>query len=233
MGRRARPGSGALRAVRPEWTVRHGLKPRNWAAAVNCDGRYGVALLAACATLLLPQLGGAAVTNLLRYDRANIAAGQWWRLLTAHIAHLGLPHAALNTLGLVFLWALFAREWRLRQWAVIIVVDIVAIDGGLWFRDPHIAWYVGASGALHGVMAAGVLSYLRRRDPLGWIMAALLAAKLGFEQLHGPLPFAGRGVPVVVAAHLYGALGGLLAAVLLVSARARNHPNGRPLYEDR
>lgn len=213
--------------------MRHGLNPQNWAAAVNCDGRYGAGLIAACAALLLPQLGGPAATNLLRYDRADIAAGQWWRLVTAHIAHLGLHHAVLNALGLVFLWALFAREWRPRQWAVIIAVVIVAIDSGLWLRDPQIVWYVGASGALHGMMAAGVLSYMRRRDPLGWIMAALLAAKIGFEQLHGPLPFAGRGVPVVVAAHLYGALGGLLAAVLLISARVRNHPNGKPLCEDR
>lgn len=213
--------------------MRHGLKPRTWAVAVNCDGRYGAGLLAACAALLLPQLGGAAGTTVLRYDRAGVGAGQWWRLVTAHVAHLGLHHAVLNTLGLVLLWALFAREWRPRQWILIVVVIIVAIDSGLWFRDPQIDWYVGASGALHGMMAAGVLSYLRRRDPLGWIMAALLAAKLGFEQLHGPLPFAGRGVPVVTAAHLYGALGGLLAAAFLISVRAGSHPHDNPLYGDR
>jgi rhomboid family GlyGly-CTERM serine protease len=205
--------------------VRHGLNPRNWTAAVNCDGRHGAGLLAVCAALLLPQLGGAAATDLLRYDRADIAAGQWWRLLTAHIAHLGLHHAVLNVLGLLLVWALFAREWRPRQWAFIMAFVIVVIDCGLWLRDPHVAWYVGASGALHGMMAAGVLSYMRRRDPLGWIMAALLAAKLGFEQLHGPLPFAGKGVPVVVDAHLYGVLGGLTAAGLLLCAR---HAGSRP-----
>jgi rhomboid family GlyGly-CTERM serine protease len=199
--------------------VRHGLNPRNWAAAVNCDGRHGAGLLAVCAALLLPQLGGDAATNLLRYDRADIAAGQWWRLVTAHIAHLGLHHAVLNVLGLVFLWALFAREWRLRQWTAIMALVVVAIDAGLWLRDPDINWYVGASGALHGMMAAGVVAYIRRREPLGWIMAALLAAKLSFEQLHGPLPFAGKGVPVVVDAHLYGVLGGLAAAALLLYAR--------------
>ena len=198
--------------------MRQGLNPGNWAAAVNCDGRYGAGLLAVCAALLLPQLGAAATTNLLRYDRADIAAGQWWRLVTAHVAHLGLHHAVLNVLGLVLVWALFARQWRPRQWAIIIAVVIIAIDVGLWLRDPQIAWYVGASGALHGLMAAGVLSYIRRGDPLGWIMAALLAAKLGFEQLHGPLPFAGKGVPVVVDAHLYGVLGGLSAAALLLCA---------------
>lgn len=207
--------SGALRSLAAEYAVRHGLNPRNWASAVNCDGRYGAGLVAACAVLLLPQLGGSAATNLLRYDRAAIATGQWWRLVTAHIAHLGLHHAVLNTLGFVFLWALFAREWHPREWAVIVLVVIAAIDSGLWFRDPQLAWYVGASGVLHGLMAAGVVAYVRRRDPLGWIMAGLLAAKLAYEQLHGPLPFAGRGVPVVVDAHLYGALAGLLTAIFL------------------
>ena len=152
---------------------------------------------------------------MLRYDRSAIATGQWWRLLTAHIAHLGLHHAVLNTLGLAFLWALFAREWRPRDWVVIILVVTAAIDGGLWFRDPQLAWYVGVSGVLHGLMAAGVVASVRRRDPLGWIMAALLAAKLTYEQLHGPLPFAGKSVPVVVDAHLYGASAGFLAAVIL------------------
>lgn len=198
--------------------MRHGLNARNWASAVNCDGRYGVGFLVACAVLLLPQLGGRAAIDLLRYDRAAIATGQWWRLVTAHIAHLGLHHAVLNTLGLAFLWALFAREWRPRDWIVIILIVTAAIDGGLWFRDPQLAWYVGASGVLHGLMAAGVLAYIRRRDPLGWVMAALLAAKLVYEQVHGPLPLAGKGVPVVVDAHLYGASAGLLAAVLLALA---------------
>ena len=197
------------------------MNSRNWTAALNCDGRYGLGLVAAGAILLTPQLWGSAATNLLRYDRTAIAAGQWWRLLTAHIAHLRLHHALLNIMGLVLLWALFAREWRPLQWAVIIIAVVAAIDGGLWFRDPGIAWYVGASGVLHGLMAAGTVGYIRRHDPLGWIMAALLAAKLTYEHVHGPLPFAGRGVPVVVDAHLYGALAGLLAAIFLMRWRPR------------
>jgi rhomboid family GlyGly-CTERM serine protease len=197
----------------PEWTVRQGLDSRHWASALNCDGRYGLGLLAACTLLLLPQLWGNAATHLLRYDRAAMTGGQWWRLLTAQFAHLGLHHALLNTLGLVLVWALFAREWKPLQWVVIVVIVTVAIDAGLWFLDPGISWYVGASGALHGCMVAGAVASIRRRDPLGWILAGVLVLKLTYEHFHGPLPFAGKGVPVVVAAHLYGAVGGLLAAI--------------------
>lgn len=75
-------------------------------------------------------------------------------------------------------------------------------------------WYLGISGALHGILAAAAFVRIRRRDFAGWLLVGLLLAKLAHEQTHGPLPFAGD-MPVVVDAHLYGALGGLAAAVLL------------------
>jgi rhomboid family GlyGly-CTERM serine protease len=186
-------------------------------ASLNCDGKYGLGLLLACAVLLLPELGGDAGRVLLRYDRAGLAAGQLWRLLTAHIVHLDLEHAALNSCGLVLMWALFARDYKAGQWVLILLSTIAAIDAGLWLRDSTVAWYVGSSGALHGVMAAGTLAHLRRRDLDGWILAAFMIGKLSFEQLSGALPFADGGAGVVVDAHLYGSLGGLVIALALKS----------------
>src|SRR5579864_2208150 len=165
--------------------------------SLNCDGKRGFALLAACAVLLVPVLAGDAGREGLRYDRTALAAGQWWRLLTAHVVHLDLEHAALNSLGLVLMWALFARDYRPRQWLTIILGAVAAIDAGLWLRDSTVAWYVGSSGALHGVMAAGTLAHLRRRDPEGWLLAAFLIVKLGYEQLVGALPFTGNAHAVV------------------------------------
>ena len=133
-------------------------------SSLNSDGRYGMALLASCALLLLPELAGDSGRMALRYERAAIGAGQLWRLLTAHIVHLDLDHAALNSLGLVLMWALFARDYRPLQWLAIVLGAIAAIDSGLWLRDSTVAWYVGSSGALHGVMAAGTLAHLRRGD---------------------------------------------------------------------
>ena len=66
MSQRGRARSGAAGNLGPECPVRHGLKPRFWAAAVNCHGRYGAGLLAACGLLLIPQLGGPAANHLLR-----------------------------------------------------------------------------------------------------------------------------------------------------------------------
>ncbi len=184
-------------------------------ASLNCDGRSGLALLAVCALLLLPELAGDAGRAALRYEREGLAAGQLWRLFTAHIVHLDLEHAALNSLGLVLMWALFARDYTPRQWLPIVLGAIFAIDTGLWMRDSTIAWYVGSSGALHGVMAAGTLAHLRRRDLDGWLLAVFLVLKLSYEQWSGALPFSDSAAGVVVNAHLYGALGGLAVAAFL------------------
>jgi rhomboid family GlyGly-CTERM serine protease len=180
--------------------------------SLNCDGAWGLALLGVCALLLLPELAGDAGRLALRYDREALAAGQWWRLLTAHVIHLDLEHAALNSLGLVLMWALFARDYRPRQWLAIVLGAMIAIDAGLWLRDLTVEWYVGSSGALHGIMAAGTLAHIRRRDVDGWILAAFILIKLAYEQSAGALPFTDSSAVVVVDAHLYGTVGGLLVA---------------------
>jgi rhomboid family GlyGly-CTERM serine protease len=191
-------------------------------ASLNCDGRWGVALAIACLALLIPELAGDVGRTALRYDRDAVAAGEWWRLATGHFVHLGLEHALLNALGLTLMWALFARDYRPSAWALILASSILAIDLGLWTRDSTVHWYVGSSGALHGILAAGTLAHLRRGDFDGWILAVFLVAKLAYEQWAGALPFAGGTIPVVVDAHLYGALGGLAAASVMT-------PNRQPL----
>lgn len=193
---------------------------RQLLTSLNCDGAAGVALLLTVALLLLPQLGGDAARLLLRYDRAALAAGQEWRLLTAHLVHLDFEHALLNSLGLILMWALFARDFRPRQWLLILAGAIAAIDAGLWLRDSTVLWYVGSSGALHGVMSAGTLAHVRRRDPDAWLLGPFLLIKLIYEQLAGALPFVSAPAGVVVNAHLYGALGGLAVALVLRPRRA-------------
>ena len=182
--------------------------------SLNGDAGYGWALLGCCALLLALTATGDAGRALLRYDRAPLAAGQLWRLVSAHLVHLDAHHALLNCLGLVLVWALFARDYRPRQWLLITLVSMAAIDAGLWLWDSTVRWYVGSSGVLHGFMAAGTLARLRRGETEGWVLAAFLVGKLAWEQGVGPLPLSGSD-PVVVDAHLYGVAGGLAAAAFL------------------
>jgi rhomboid family GlyGly-CTERM serine protease len=170
-------------------------------------------MILALALLLAPELGQAA-REALSYQREGLAQGQWWRFLTAHFVHLDLEHAVLNGLGLVLMWALFARDYPPARWAAIYLGAAFAVSAGLWLFNPEIAWYVGASGALHGVMTAGTLAHLRRGDLDGWILAVFIVAKLAYEQFSGALPFAGSP-DTVVDAHLYGAVGGVVLALLV------------------
>ena len=188
--------------------------------SLNCDRAYGLALLGACALLALLAAGGDSVRNALSYDRAALAAGEWWRALTAHFVHLDVSHAALNGMGLVLMWALFARDYSPLRWLAIYLFSSLCISAGLWLWDPGVTDYVGASGALHGVMTAGTLAHLRRRDLDGWILAAFIVVKLAYEQFAGALPFSSSG-NTIVDAHLYGAVGGIALALFLRSRPAR------------
>jgi rhomboid family GlyGly-CTERM serine protease len=186
--------------------------------SLNCDGRRGLVLLCAALLLVLPTLAGEGGQAWLRYERGALAQGQWWRLVTAHLVHLDVRHALLNTAGLALVWMLFARDYSPKAWLVILLAAMAAIDAGLWLGDSTVQWYVGSSGVLHGAMAAGALAHIRRGERDGWVLAALLAAKLLYEQSVGALPFSGHD-PVVVDAHLYGVLGGTVSAAFLSPQR--------------
>src|SRR5215475_12989230 len=109
--------------------------------SLNGDGRYGLALLAIAVLLLVPEINGDLARATLRYERAAVASGEWWRLITAHFVHIDLEHALLNIMGVVLMWAIFARDLAPRQWLIVTIVVLCAIDAGLWFRDRNTDWY--------------------------------------------------------------------------------------------
>ncbi len=213
-----------MRMSEPAEDIPFPMRARGALRSLGCDGRRGVALTLVCAALIALAAGGTAARQALRYDRHALAAGEWWRLATAHLVHLSFEHAALNALALALLWALFARDYSPRAWLLIVAGSAAAIDLGLWIVDSTVIWYVGSSGVLHGVFAAGAATRLRRGERDGWVLAALLVAKLAYEQSAGALPLVAG--PIVVDAHLYGALGGLAASLAAqVACRARAaHP---------
>ena len=174
------------------------------------------ALVLVIAALGLAQASGPSVIATLRYDRAAVAAGEWWRLLTGQFVHLDATHLAMNVAALVLLWCLYVGDAKPRQWLLIALGALLGVGLGLQFLEPGVEWYVGLSGALHGLWAGGGIA-ARKRWPLeSSVTLALLAAKLVLEAWHGPVSgLLGVSLPVVTAAHRYGALSGAAVALAL------------------
>jgi rhomboid family GlyGly-CTERM serine protease len=179
-------------------------------AALQWDRGRWLWLLAIVLALDLVLGLGDRVDAVLRYDRGAIAAGGWWRLLTAHTVHLDLHHLVLNELGLVLMWALFASDFDPVEWCIIVLSGALAISSGLWWLSPRVGWYVGASGVLHAIFAAGCARHLVQRSWDRWLLLLILCAKISYEQLGGREP-----ALVVVDAHLYGAVCGFVVGAVL------------------
>lgn len=177
--------------------------------------RHALPLALALFSIVI-ALGGNAANQALRYQAQAIHNGEWWRLITGNFVHLGLGHLVMNLMGLALIWALLRESFSILAWVIITIISMLAVSLGLFFFSPEIHWYVGLSGLLHGIFVAGLVGGLRRGD---WREATLLAAvalKLIWEQFFGPLPGSEEMAegPVLTVAHLYGAIGGLLAGLL-------------------
>ncbi len=164
----------------------------------------------------LCQLGIPQSHQLLGYHRSQLFNGELWRLLTAHFIHLGWMHLLINMVGMAIVYGLYIHwvSWRHLLWWTLICA--LAITLGLVVLNPQIAWYVGFSGILHGWIAAGATVELHAKQKAGVFILMILMLKLGWEQIFGPLPgsVSVAGGTIVVDAHLYGAIGGMMAGLV-------------------
>ncbi|MCC5858627.1 MAG: rhombosortase [Ectothiorhodospiraceae bacterium] len=176
-----------------------------------------VLIALALPAFILALFGNEAVET-LRYERSAMTEGNWWRGLTCHWVHLGTAHLALNLAGLAVA-VLIAGQW-LGGGGLLLATLLGAamVPAGLYVLDSHLDWYVGLSGLIHAIWAAGALrGVLAYRSLAAWAFLGLLAVKTIAEIQAGAHPALAEliGGAVIVQAHWYGAAGGVLAAVLL------------------
>lgn len=176
----------------------------------------------ACMTmaLLIGALGliGEPATELLRFDRAALEAGEWWRALTGHLVHASLPHTALNIAGLVLIALLFPEPLALWAWAWRLLVLSLGTSGLIYLAVPDLDWYVGLSGVLHGFFVLGFWWLFREGDRFSLVLLGILLAKLVWEHFQGPITSNEElvGVPVLTESHSFGAL----SAAIYILTRA-------------
>jgi len=159
---------------------------------------------------LLLQAGG--LEPVLNFDRARIANGQWWLLLTGHLVHLNWSHFGLNMAGLAIVAVFFSDYLPLKQWLILLLWSLLFTGVCLYLFSTNLQRYVGLSGVLHGLFIVGAWMELKRYRLSGTVLLLGLVAKLSWEQLVGAMPGseAMTGGHVAVAAHLYGAISGAL-----------------------
>lgn len=161
----------------------------------------------------------------LAFERRAVASGELWRLATAHWVHWSTDHLLWDVGTFVALGAACELRSRARL-AVCLLGSQLAIAAVVWWGLAGLTRYGGLSGldcALFALLAAELWREQRREGSravpaLVVGLGLALALKLGFEWTTGETVFVanlGPGVSPVPAAHLAGAVVGLVVPWLV------------------
>jgi membrane associated rhomboid family serine protease len=133
--------------------------------------------------------------------------------------HAGFNHLAANTLPFVVMGAMIALSGVAR---VAAVTAIVALVGGIgtWLIAPADTIHIGASGIVFGYGAYLISRGIYSRRLLHFAAGALIVGIWGTTLLAGLAPEEG----ISWQGHLFGAVGGVVAASLLDRQRALHAP---------
>ena len=86
----------------------------------------------------------------------GLAAGEWWRLVTAGFLHAGIIHIGFNMLLLWWFGSELERGLGRLRFLAIYFVSLLAGSAGAILLDPQVAT-VGASGAVFGLFGAAFI----------------------------------------------------------------------------
>jgi membrane associated rhomboid family serine protease len=167
-------------------------------------------------------LGGSSLIQNFALFGPSVADGEVYRLLTAGFLHSGLFHLLVNMFSLWVLGTMLEPGIGRLRFVLIYLVSLLAGSFGALVVTPH-AVTVGASGAIFGLLGAGVV-ILRNRgiDPMQSGLPLWIGINLVFS-------FAVPGISI--GGHIGGLIGGALAAMLLFELpdRVRRVPPIAPM----
>ena len=158
----------------------------------------------------------------------GLAAAQPWRWWTGAWVHWSWGHLAANLAGTALIAALGARARadRADAWAWFAAWPITQL--GLLMQTA-LQHYGGLSGVLHAGVVIAAIGLLQResgsRRAVGALIVAGVVLKVALEQpwqgalRHTP----GWSIAIAPAAHLSGAIAGLLCGLAAAAWRSRRH----------
>lgn len=177
------------------------------------------ALVALNVAIYLAELAGGASLNADRgwiFENGAlygplVAAGDWWRLITAAFLHYGPFHLGMNMLALWWFGAPLEEALGRGRFLLLYLVAGLAGSAGALIASPT-AVTVGASGAIFGILGAALVLE-RQGTPVFGGALTLIVINLAFT-------FA---VPnISIGGHLGGLAGGILGTFAL-SRFGRGH----------
>jgi membrane associated rhomboid family serine protease len=127
--------------------------------------------------------------------------GDWWRLITSAFLHGGVLHIAFNMLALLWLGSpVELALGRLRYLGLYLVSGLAGSAGAL-IADPH-SVTVGASGAIFGLLGAGlILEYEATGSLAGnYLMLIVINLAISFSP----------GLNISYGGHIGGLIGGIV-----------------------
>jgi membrane associated rhomboid family serine protease len=141
----------------------------------------------------------------------EVAAGDWWRLVTAGFLHYGPLHLVFNMLALWVIGRDVETVLGRTRFLAVYLVSLLGGSAAVMLFSPNTA-VAGASGAVFGLMGGLAIVLRRLRVPPGQAFG-LIAVNLVISIVLPGISLAG---------HLGGLVVGATATAALVYAPARN-----------
>lgn len=149
-----------------------------------------------------------------------VADGEWWRIVTAGFLHAGPIHILFNMYFLYFLGSLLEPAIGTVRFLTVYFVSLIGGSLGAILLS-HDVNTVGASGAVFGLMGAGILAMRARGiDPMQSGLGLVLLINLGITFV----------IPnISIGGHLGGLAAGFVAGYLLFDVAERKRSLRTPL----
>jgi membrane associated rhomboid family serine protease len=149
-----------------------------------------------------------------------VEQGDWWRLLTAAFLHYGPVHLILNMVGLYWFGSLLEERIGSGRYVMLYLVSgLAGSAGALLWSNGFLTPTVGASGAIFGILGAGLVLERQRDYVFG-------GSALGVIIINFVLTFSISSISK--GGHIGGLVGGIICALGLTRFGRGHAAYGRP-----
>jgi membrane associated rhomboid family serine protease len=146
--------------------------------------------------------------------------GEWWRLVTAAFLHYGPLHLILNMVALYWFGSLLEERIGSGRYLLLYLVSgISGSAGALLWSGGFLTPTVGASGAIFGILGAGLVLERQRDYVFG-------GSALGVIVINFVFTFSISGISK--GGHIGGLVGGIICALGLTRFGRGHAAYGRP-----